>query len=189
VSGDLVALLVAALGMLGTLSSPIVAQRLSARTKREESDAQRRDALEGRDHTRRETLAKEKKAAYVAFNAAARRYRIELMNRLHEVGSGTPGEAGRGELRDSRRAYSLGLAEMQIVASDSVMEVVEQVTSNLYRAYKAIKSLEDGTPDPGWSFEETQDHLIHTWDHWASMRKAMRNDLGLDESSESIDEM
>jgi len=182
----MVALLVAAIGMLGTLSSPIVAQRLSARTKREESDAQRQDALEGRDHARREALAREKKAAYVSFNAAARRYRIELMNCLHAVGSGALDEAGRGELRDSRRAYSLGLAEMQIVASDSVMEVVEQVTSNLYGAYKAIKSLEDGAPEPGWSFEEIQDHLGRTWDYWAPMRKAMRNDLGLDESTSEL---
>jgi len=186
VDGDLIALLVAAVGMLGTLSSPVIAQRLSARTKREESEAQRRDALEGRDHARREAISREKKAAYVAFNAAARRYRVELMNYLHAIANLATDEAARKELRDTRRAYSLGLAEIQIVASDSVMEVVERVTSNLSRAFKAIKDLEQETPEPGWSFEETQDHLVHIWDNWASMRKAMRNDLGLDESMSEI---
>jgi hypothetical protein len=181
VAGDWVALLVAAVGMLGTLTSPVITQRLSARAKLEESDARRRDAQESRGHAHRESVVREKKAAYVTFNAAARRYRVEQMNYLHAIESKSADETDRRELREARRAYSLGLAEMQIVASDSVMAVVERITSDLSPAYKAIKSLENGTPDSGWSFEEIQEHLLRTWEHWASLREAMRHDLGLDD--------
>jgi hypothetical protein len=180
VDGNVVALLTAVVGVLGTLTSPVVSQRLSARSKREELESQRTDAEAVREQSRRESVARETKAAYIAFNAASRQYRVEMMNFLHAVDADAVGEVDRMELREARRAYSMSVAELQIVASDGVMESAEEVTGRLSSAYLAVKRLESGHPMPGWSFEETREFLIDAWEHWLSLHHVMRTDLGLD---------
>ncbi|MFE0463351.1 hypothetical protein ACFW1A_29280 [Kitasatospora sp. NPDC058965] len=179
--GNTVALLVAAVGVLGTLSSPVISQRLSARTKREEAAMQRADAEAVREQARREAVVAERKAAYIAFNAASRRYRVEMMNYLHAVDAELAGDLDRAELREARRTYSACFAEVQILATDEVLASIEEISGRLSRAYLAIKRLENGAPDPGWSFDETRGFLIGAWDHWLAMRQVMRAELGLDE--------
>ncbi|WP_370123084.1 hypothetical protein [Streptacidiphilus sp. MAP12-33] len=177
---NVVALLVAVVGMLGTLSSPIVGQRLAARSRQEEREAQHRDAVDARVHLRSESILQEKKAAYVAFNGAARRYRAQLMTHLHAVHEGTLGEPDRTELTETRRTYLSALAEVQIVAPDEVLASVEEVMTHLSSAFDSIKALERGTPKPGSSFVEVRDRLLSVWGLWHAMRRLIRIDLGLE---------
>jgi hypothetical protein len=179
VDGNVVALIVAVVGVLGTLTSPVITQRLSARSRRDELEAQRRDAREAREHARADAVLAEKKAAYIAFNGAIRRYRVELMNYLHAVAERTPDETDRAALGEARRAYSTVVAEMQIMAADPVLTAMEEITSRLSSAFDAVKKLELGAPKPGWSFDETRAELLSLWDHWGPLRQAIRSDLGI----------
>ncbi|MFE9424798.1 hypothetical protein ACFYNO_17700 [Kitasatospora sp. NPDC006697] len=171
--GNVVALLVAAVGMLGTLTSPVIGQRLTARTKREEAEATH-------ERARREAVHGERKAAYIAFNAASRWYRVEMMNFLHAVDEAAVGDTERTELRASRQAYQAALAEIQILATDEVLAAVGEISTRLTPAFHALKRLEIGAPLPGWSFAETRDFLLGAWEHWLAMHRVMRSDLGLE---------
>ncbi|WP_037605627.1 hypothetical protein [Streptacidiphilus rugosus] len=180
--GNVVALIVAVVGVLGTLTSPVLSQRLSTHARREEQAAQRQDAREARDHARAETVQAEKKTAYITFNAAIRRYRVELMNYLHAVAERTPDETDRSELYEARRAYSAAVAEMQIMAADPVLSAMEEITTRLTSAFDAVKKIELGAPKPGWSFEETRAELVTLWNYWGPLREAIRRDLGIAEA-------
>jgi hypothetical protein len=186
VDGNVVALIVAVVGVLGTLTSPVITQRLSARAREEELAAQRLDARDAREHSREVLVLAEKKATYIAFNAATRHYRVELMGYLHAVAERTPDETDRRELHDARRSYSMAVAEMQIMATDSVLAAMGQITTRLTSAYDAVKRLERGEPKPGWSFEETRVRLVSLWDHWEPLRLAMRTDLGVAQATEAL---
>ncbi|SEL08051.1 hypothetical protein [Streptacidiphilus jiangxiensis] len=177
---NVVALFVAVVGMLGTLTSPVIGQRLAARSRVEERESQRHDALEAREQAWSEALLREKKGAYITFNSAARRYRAQLMTYLHAVHEKTLDETDRAELAETRGVYLSALAEVQIMAPDEVAVSVEAVMSHLSSAYDAIKALERGKPKPGSSFEEIRDGLMAVWDLWHTMRRIIRVDLGLE---------
>ena len=79
------ALVIAIVGVCGTLFAPIVSQTLSKRARREEFELQRKQRVEEyeRDH-RKESLAG-KRNCYLSSMLTARRYRQELMNHLYVV--------------------------------------------------------------------------------------------------------
>jgi hypothetical protein len=178
-NGTTGALLIAVVGVLGTLSAPVVSQRLSASARREEFALQRLHRQEDFDRElQREALAA-KRACYVSLTATSRRYRVELMNYLHRVNGGTAGDGPRGELEEARRGYIASLAETQMTATAPVLDAVDPVTSGLSEAYRTIMALDGGHPQPGWSFEETRDFLQEHLEDWRHLRAATRADLGV----------
>jgi hypothetical protein len=39
--------------------------------------------------------------------------------------------------------------------------------------------LEDGDPEQGGSFEEIEEFLLQLWEEWVTLRRVMREDLGV----------
>ena len=176
-SGATGALIIAIVGVVGTLSSPIVTQRLSSRARREEFEALRIQRQEEYQRERERAVLSDKRACYIAMIATSRRYRVELMNYLHMVDRGEIDHASQESLEDIRRAYIASYAELQMTATSGVMEAVEPVTHGLSKAYRATKHLEHGEPESDGSFEEIREFLLQLWEQWRHLRNAMRNDL------------
>jgi hypothetical protein len=111
------------------------------------------------------------------------------MNYLHHVHRGEVGSAVIQQLEEARQAHHVAFAEAQMIASDPVMEHLDQMVISLGDSYRRTKELEEGNPGPDGSFEEIQEYLRWLWDRWEEMRKAMRADLGanyaLGESAET----
>lgn len=147
-------LVVAVVGIIGTLLSPIVSGRLTARMQRELAAQQLQHARESRDHDERRALAAEKRACYVTVNATARWYRVVQMNYLHAVHEGRLREEDRGEFEAARRAYAAAVAEAQILGSPEVLDEMEIIFSGLSRTFRRIKRLELGDPEPDGSFDD-----------------------------------
>lgn len=82
------ALIVAIVGVLGTLLAPIVSQRLSARARREEFEMQRTQQLDEYRRQQEEKVLMAKRACYITVISSARRYRLELMRYLFAVKEG-----------------------------------------------------------------------------------------------------
>jgi hypothetical protein len=180
-SADSSAILIAAVGVLGTLASPIVSQRLSARARRDEFEMQKSERLEARQREQQQLALANKRSCYIALMANARRYRVEMMNYLYTVKTGTVDNDTRNELEAARRAYIMTSAEAQMTASLRVLAMIEAFNSGLYKGYRATKRLEDGEPEPDGSFEETESFLTRLWDQWNDMREAMRQDLNIED--------
>jgi hypothetical protein len=173
------ALIVAIVGVIGTLVAPIVSQRLSALSRREEFEQQRIQRHDEYEHQRQEKELAIRRACYIAVIAGARRYRLELMRYLHSVNEDAVDDAGRERLEEARLAFNAGLAEMQLTASGPVLEALGPIRQGMSGGYTAIKDLERGEPEPEGSFEEIKAFLLELWDAWPPAHAAMRADLGV----------
>ena len=176
-----VALVIAVVGVLGTLAGTIVSQVLSARARRADFDMQRSQRREDYIHERQKADLANKRSCYIAMMASSRRYRVELMNYLYMVKQKTINSDARNDLENARRAYLDSIAEVQIVATLKVLSTIDPVGSGLSKAYHAIKQLQSGEPEPDGSFEEIDRFLKELWDQWRYMREAMRQDLGIED--------
>jgi len=179
-NGTITALIIAIVGVCGTLTAPIVSQRLSARARREEFDQQRlQKADEYARGQQRETFAA-KRSCYIALFVATRRYRVELMNYLHTVNQGKLDDNARSRLEDARFTFHACVSEAQLTGSLAVLEELEPIRVGTTKAYGAIRSLEYGDPEPDGSFEEIKAFLFKIWDNeWPRVQRAMRADLGV----------
>ena len=100
-SGNVTALLVAIAGVLGTLRSPILTQRLNLRAKQQKIDALKEQRIEERVEERRRTAFKESRDCCIALNTAARSFRQSLKNCLFEGY-----DEDRTELEQARRVFT-----------------------------------------------------------------------------------
>ncbi|WP_329264824.1 hypothetical protein OG223_51955 [Streptomyces sp. NBC_01478] len=177
---DLSTLLVAATGIAGTLFSPIITLRLSARLQQDRMQAERELALDVRRDAKEKAALSRKRDCYVALNGAARRYRVVQMNYLDAVQEERLTEADRQALEEALREYGYRVAEAQMVAARGVLEEMESIIVALGSSYWRIRRLESGTPEAGGSYAEIRDDLVALWDGWKQMRDAMRLDLGVE---------
>ncbi|MER8184527.1 hypothetical protein [Kitasatospora sp. NPDC094015] len=177
---DLGPLLIAAVGVVGTLLSPVVTTRLSARLQRDQFAQQRALAGNARQEEERRTARAEKRACYVALNSASRRYRVVQLNYLHALEDGLLTEDGRRDMEDARRAHGAAVAEAQMTAAARVLDELEGVTTALSRSYRRIRAVESGHPEPDGSYPQLRAELLAMWDDWTALRAEMRSDLGVD---------
>jgi len=173
------AIMIAAVGVLGTLAAPIVTQRLAARARREDFELQGAEREESRRHEQSQLDRSTKRSSYVGFLASGRRFRHEITNYLYTAKRDELDNVARTELEEARRAYVLSYAEVQIAASRSVLALTEPFNLGLANAYRIAKHLGDDEPEPGESLEGAEQFLQDLWTSWDDMRQAMRDDLGI----------
>ena len=178
-SVNLTALLVAVAGVLGTLTSPILIQRLTLRAKQQEIDALKQQRSEERAEEQRRMAFKEGRDCCIALNTAARGFRQALKNCLFEGY-----DTDRTELEQARRLFTSRYGEAQIILSDTVMDAALPVWDRLATAYGRVRAI--GTHlalpdrqterDRAMSYlDEEVDNAIH------ELRRTMRSDLGITE--------
>jgi hypothetical protein len=177
VSTDYLALLIAVVGVLGTLTSALVTQTLSLRSKRLEIDEQRRLRMEQHDEEQERTEFKDRRDSCIALNMEARRYRQALKNCLFE------GVDKRGaELEEARLAFTSRYGEAQMILSDMILEVASRASWRLAEAYGQIKgSQRPGSPPIGPLDREKMERYLDREVTAAlrELRDAMRRDLGV----------
>ena len=79
-NADLTTVIVAVLGVAGTLSAPLLTHRITARAKQQEFELQRDQRREEAAKAQREDAYAERRALYAKLNTAARQYTQELRN-------------------------------------------------------------------------------------------------------------
>jgi type II secretory pathway pseudopilin PulG len=173
------ALVIAIVGVLGTLLAPIVSQTLSARARREEFEQQRTTQLEKYARQQNEELMAAKRSCYLGLFTAFRHYRVELMSYLHAVNRKDVDESARARLQEARHAVMASVSETQLSGSLVVMETLRPLREANTKIYEAIKSLEEGQPE-GLSFEEIREFMLTVWgEEWPHIVDTVRADLGV----------
>jgi hypothetical protein len=179
-SAGLTALIIAAVGVIGTLVAPIVSQRLSALARREEFELQRLQRNEEHAREREKDILDNKRKCYISFTSAARVYRVELMNFLFVVKHERADANADVKLMEARSAFSVSFAEVQLTGAAPVLEAVMQIRDGLSHGYQAIRRLERDTLKPDESFDEIENSLLNLWTaEFPALYKAMRADLGI----------
>jgi hypothetical protein len=185
-SGSVTALLVAVVGVLGTLAATVLTQRYSMRAKQQEIEAQLKQAevqfkqrsAELTEERWRAAL-KDRRDCYIALNTAARAFRRAIKNCLFE-GLDKMG----AELEQARQTFMDQYSEAQIILPEAVRKEARPVYDRLTDAYGEVKKLGDKWPIPidHPEGEELQSYLNHDVDRAIrQLRNAMRRDLGIDD--------
>jgi hypothetical protein len=177
---DITTLLVAAAGVGGTLTSSIVTQRLSMRTKQQELDHQREQRLEEREAEKQRVAFVERREAYTALNTTARSYRQALKNHVYERT-----DESRAELERARESFRRQYSESQMVMSDDLLEEANAASSELAAAYGRVKRFDRRGPEVSPADEDRTTLLtyldVDVYNQIWQLRKAMRVDLGVSE--------
>jgi hypothetical protein len=173
------ALIIAIVGVVGTLSASIASQIMSVRAKREEFLLQRSHRQEDYDRERAEAVLAQKRSCYISIMSSSRRYRVELMNYLFTIKRDSGANETSMRLEDARLAFSVSFAEAQLTGSLPVLEAVNSLRNGLREGYRTIKELEADSSKSDDSFNEVQNFLLRLWESWPPMHEAMRADLGV----------
>jgi hypothetical protein len=177
-SSEVSAIVIAAVGVLGTLAAAIVSPLLAARARREDFNLQLQREEEY-VHQRQETDRASKRPCYVDTMASTRHYRMDLINYLELVRRGETTSISRSDLNNSRRACLASLAEVGLVAPQRVLAAIDPINTCLSKAYRDTKLLEAGKRKPEQSLAEVNQSLQDLCAQLQAMGNAMRRYLSV----------
>jgi hypothetical protein len=184
-SADFTTVVVAVLGVAGTLSSPLLGQRIAARAKEQEFSLEARLREDDRRETRQREGFEERRAVYAKLNTAARQYNQAMRAHLRMQAAGGVTDQAQADLAESRRVFRDLYSDAQMVLPDRVLEVAMAVSEGLGEAYGMVRRLEAGQPrlhgaDVPETIERASEYCRTTlYDTIAELRQLMREDLGV----------
>jgi len=162
-------MITAIVGVLGTLSAPLLSQRISARQSKEKAAA---------DERRRKF--EERRAAYTAMNRACRDFNTALKDALHRIRDDVYSDSDRAEVENIRRTYRDRYAEAQMTVPERVIDAVRAVNKILAEADAAAKRLDRGIPQKDESPELILAALKDAEPKLTALTYIMRADLGVE---------
>ncbi|MGW0829754.1 hypothetical protein [Streptomyces prunicolor] len=197
------ALLVALVGVVGTLSAALVTQVRADRVKRLEIDTLRGQHAEDRAHAERmrtleladahEQRAEARqaeararlRACYVAFNAAARQYQTAQVNVVHALRAGTDvtvSEYVLSALEEARTVFRASYAEAQMQLPGPVLAAASAVSRRLNDHYGVLKKSLAETPRAPVP-PDCEQRVQSAWVVLTELRRTMRRDLRIDDAA------
>jgi hypothetical protein len=181
-SSAVVSLVIAIVGVCGTLASAIFTQRLSQRARLEELGRTERLRIADLEAAEKKSKTDQLRNCYVQLNANDRHYRDAMLAYAYAVKSGLPGEAEAAEMKAARRAQRRTRAEAQMMVSEEVLESEGRVNSELTVAYRHLQRIQRGEADDR-DREPLLEEVIELLDEvirlLARARVVMRLDLGV----------
>lgn len=178
-SSSISAILVAVLGIGGTLASALLTQRRADRARVLELEHNRQVKDEEREYAARQAEIEARRTCYTALNAGARDYMTVMTNFWHALEAGEVTDDSRLELDRARRDHRLRHAEAQMIVPDAVMEAASTVNRHFGDLYGLLKRLDRGNADQAESLETAQEDIKALWNALWRMRRVMRVDLGI----------
>jgi hypothetical protein len=186
-SADVTTVVVAVLGAIGTLSSPLLTQWVANRVKRQEGEIEARRRQEDRDEDNRRSGLQQRRTIYAQLNTAARQYEQAIYEYLRVISEAVPTSRQRTELAKARESFRELYSDAQMIVPDKVLAAAMEVSASLGRAYGMAKRLERRLPGDGEAAgnrEETVE-AARAYCHddvyglITSLRALMRQDLGV----------
>jgi chromosome segregation ATPase len=185
------ALLVAVVGVVGTLGASLLTQSRADRTKRMEMEAAAEQRREERDHAealleadRARNRAEEsialRRACYITLNTAARQYLTAQVDFMHALRNGTGIEAALEQLEARRTTLRESYAEAQMIVPQQVMAVAGAASRRLNAGYGRLKQIAASTSYDQEDLNTFEASVEQSWALLSQMRQRMRSDLGVD---------
>ncbi|WP_017538901.1 hypothetical protein [Nocardiopsis halophila] len=174
-----VGIIVAVLGIAGTLGSAVFTQILAARARLAEID--REQQARAADHERQQADAAmaTRRASYIAFNAEARHFHAQIRHCTHALHGQERPDDPWAALDEARKAFVEDYSEIQLTAPERVLVAAGNVNSELNWLYGMVRRLNDGLEHEEESVERAQRELQNLWGDLDVLRTLMRQDLGV----------
>lgn len=141
-SADVTTVVVAVLGAVGTLSSPLLTQRVADRAKRQEFEFETQRRQEDRHEDNRRSVLQERRTIYAQLNTAARQYEQAIYEYLRVISDGLPTPEQGTELVAARQVFRELYSDAQMILPDKVLAAAMDVSAGLGEAYGKAKRLE-----------------------------------------------
>ncbi|MFF9847655.1 hypothetical protein [Streptomyces litmocidini] len=191
--GSLTALLIAVVGVAGTLGAALLTQNRADRTKRMELRAAAEQRREERDHAEALRLAElerqrqsesleRRRACYITLNTASRQYVTAMTNHIHAIRRGEDVVVSLENLEAARAAYRDSYAEAQMIVPDVVARASGQAKDRLNETYGKLRKYAAAPSTYAAELAAMEPELHEeVWPSVTAMRVAMRLDLGIDD--------
>ncbi|MFJ3301927.1 hypothetical protein ACIPSA_02165 [Streptomyces sp. NPDC086549] len=180
-SGSVTSLLIALLGILGTLASGLLAQRSAERAKAKELVQAERQRIDDREYQAGLAALETLRACCVGLNTAALDYHSELNRFRYALQADAVTDEMRTRLDEARREHRAHYSQAQMAVPDAVLAAATAVNIRLNRLYGVLKRLDGGLPParPEESVDEARAHIIAMWDHLEHLQSVMRESVGV----------
>ncbi|MFD4030966.1 hypothetical protein ACFWVP_10620 [Streptomyces sp. NPDC058637] len=187
-----VGLLIAVVGVAGTLGAALLTQNRADRTKRMELQAAAEQRREERGHAEALLQAEQarqwqgeslerRRTCYIALNTASRQYVTEMTNYVHALRGRQDVDAALNNLEVARLGFRDSYAESQMVFPDAVLRAASAAKTALNTAYGTLRKY---GAEPSTYAEELAalEDAFHeqVWPHLGALKQSMRADLGID---------
>ncbi|MFJ9941731.1 hypothetical protein [Streptomyces erythrochromogenes] len=173
------AMVIAAVGVVGTLGGALLTQRGAERAKRREMEL-----LRGHEEIRDYLTLR--RTCYADLNRDARQFTTALNRHLHVMRDRSVEDADRALLDEAKNAQRDRYSEAQMIAPDAVLAAASAVNHALSGVYGQVKRLERGDPEEGGTMADVSAAQQEIWALLREMRAAMRADLGVSDGTGSV---
>ncbi|MFJ7136988.1 hypothetical protein [Streptomyces fungicidicus] len=156
-SDGTISVIVASVGVFGTLASAVITQVLTQRAESQRSERGERVRISEQQAAEDQRKVDQLRSCYVQLNANDRYYRDAMLAYAHALKSGSV-DAEAAEVNTARRAQRDTRAEAQLMASDAVLQIESRVNAQLTTAYRHLMEVA-GEPDSSRR-QERLNHVI-----------------------------
>ncbi|MEF9906396.1 hypothetical protein [Streptomyces sp. P9-A2] len=188
-----VGLLIAMVGVAGTLGAALLTQNRADHTKRMELQAAAEQRREERGHAEELLRAEQarqwqceslerRRTCYITLNTASRQYLTAMTNYLYALQHSEDVDTSLKNLEAGRLAYRDSYAESQMVVPDAVLRASGTAKRRLNAAYGKLRKY--GAAPSTYAEElATLESEFHdeVWPYLGVLKQSMRADLGVDE--------
>jgi type II secretory pathway pseudopilin PulG len=190
---NITTIVIAIIGVAGTLTAPLLTQLAASRTKQSELNMQRAVKEVELEESRRDEAFKERRAVYVSLHSAARQYLGELRRDLRTLVGRDLTDVERAELAEARQHFREVYSNAQMILPDRVLDYARSASGALGEAYGKLRRLDarlapdnpdiSTAPDRSEAIEEARIFCrTQVYDQIAELRDIMRFDLGVSTS-------
>jgi hypothetical protein len=136
------AMVIAVVGVCGTLASAIITQLLSQRSRHQELEDAERRRLAEQEAAEKQRKTDQLRSCYVQLNANDRNYRDAMLAYAYALKEGSPGEAEAADVATARRAQRDARAEAQMIVTEEVLDTEGRVNARLARSYRSLQQIQ-----------------------------------------------
>ncbi|MFF7972234.1 hypothetical protein [Streptomyces sp. NPDC007905] len=136
-SGATISVIIAIVGVGGTLASAVITQILTQRAELQRLEREERIRLAEQRTADDQRRIDQLRNCYVQMNAHDRHYRDAMLTYAYALKSGSA-ETDAAEVTSARRTQRDTRAEAQLIASDAVLDLESRVNAQLTIAYRRL---------------------------------------------------
>ncbi|WP_416971958.1 hypothetical protein [Streptomyces sp. 4F14] len=174
------ALVVAVVGVAGTLLSGVLAHRGALRSTSMELEHARLEREAERAATERRENVEARRASYVQLNRAIRELHLLLWQHREGLAAGTDdASAQTAERADARRELREAYATAQLVVTDEVLQAAGRIVHQLNRVHTQLERHEQQSPGTREPLDALLERLQKASEGLYEVRQHMRRDLGI----------
>ncbi|MEU6674276.1 hypothetical protein [Streptomyces sp. NPDC046925] len=178
-------IVIAVLGIGGTLAAALITQRSADRARARELEHTRQLQQDEREYNTRQARLEARRTCYATLSAGTRDLANVMTRVLHALEGDEVTEELRSDLGRARREHRMRHAEAQMVLPDTVATAAGMANRNLGDLYGLLMRLDAGTTRQGEDLAAARESLAALWDPLWTMRHIMRVDLGITDPDRS----